>query len=36
VELRAGQIYSFRGRQISAVDNYYDASEALEAVGVSE
>jgi len=36
VELRAGQVYSFRGRQISAVDNYYDANAALEAVGVSE
>jgi ketosteroid isomerase-like protein len=36
VELRGGQVYSFRGRQISAVDNYYDAKQALEAAGLAE
>lgn len=36
VELRGGQVYSFRGRLISAVDNYYDAREALAAAGMSE
>lgn len=34
--LRWGQVYTFRERQISAVDNYYTASAALEAVGLSE
>jgi ketosteroid isomerase-like protein len=33
---RWGQIYSFRGGKIVAVDNYWNASEALEAVGLSE
>ena len=36
VEVRGGQVYSFRGLQICAVENYYDAQEALEAVGVGE
>jgi ketosteroid isomerase-like protein len=36
VELRGGQVYSFRDGLISAVDNYYEASAALEAVGLSE
>jgi ketosteroid isomerase-like protein len=35
VELRGGQVYSFRDGLISAVDNYYDPDEALEAVGLS-
>ena len=34
-ELRGGQVYSFRGGRVSAVENYYDAGEALKAVGVS-
>jgi ketosteroid isomerase-like protein len=34
--LRFGQVYSFRDGQISAVDSYYEASEALEAVGLAE
>jgi ketosteroid isomerase-like protein len=34
--MRWGQVYRFRHGQISAVDNYYVASEALEAVGLSE
>ena len=34
--LRWGQIYSFREGKVSAVDNYYEASEALEAVGLRE
>jgi ketosteroid isomerase-like protein len=34
--LRSGQVYFFRDGQISAVDNYYEASDALEAVGLSE
>ena len=33
---RGAQVYTFRDGQISAVDNYYDATEALEAVGLSE
>lgn len=36
VTLRGGQVYSFRDGLISAVDNYYDAGEALEAVGLTE
>ena len=36
VELRGGQVYTFSGRQISTVDNYYDATQALEAVGLTE
>jgi ketosteroid isomerase-like protein len=35
VALRGGQVYSFRGGLISAVDNYYEPSEALQAVGLS-
>jgi ketosteroid isomerase-like protein len=34
--LRSGQLYSFRDGRISAVDGYYDAREALHAVGLSE
>jgi ketosteroid isomerase-like protein len=34
--IRSGQVYSFRDGRISAVDNYYEASEALEAAGLSE
>jgi ketosteroid isomerase-like protein len=34
--MRIGQVFSFRGGQISAVDSYYEASEALKAVGLSE
>jgi ketosteroid isomerase-like protein len=34
--VRFGQVYSFRGGQVSVVDNYYDATEALEAVGLRE
>jgi uncharacterized protein len=34
--MRWGQVYTFRGGQISAVDNYYEASDALAAVGLSE
>jgi ketosteroid isomerase-like protein len=33
VALRGGQIYSFRDGVITAVDNYYEPSEALEAAG---
>ena len=33
VEWRWGQVYTFRDGQISAVDNYWEADEALEAVG---
>ena len=33
---RGAQLYTFRDGRISAVDNYYDATEALEAVGLSE
>jgi ketosteroid isomerase-like protein len=36
VELRGGQVYSFRGREICTVDNYYEANDALAAVGLSE
>ena len=32
---RGAQVYTFRDGQIDAVDNYYDADEALEAVGLS-
>jgi ketosteroid isomerase-like protein len=35
VEWRWGQIYTFRDGKISEVDNYWDAEEALEAVGRS-
>jgi uncharacterized protein len=34
--MRGGQVYHFRHGLISAVDNYYEASGALEAVGLSE
>jgi uncharacterized protein len=34
--MRWGQVYTFREGQISRVDNYYEASEALAAVGLSE
>jgi ketosteroid isomerase-like protein len=34
--LRSGQVYSFRDGRISAVDNYYEVSDVLEAVGLSE
>jgi ketosteroid isomerase-like protein len=34
--LRFGQVYSFRDGQISAVDSYYEAGEALKAVGLAE
>jgi ketosteroid isomerase-like protein len=34
--MRWAQVYSFRDGQISAVDNYYNPNEALEAVGLSE
>jgi ketosteroid isomerase-like protein len=33
--IRSGLVFSFRDGQISAVDSYYEASEALEAVGLS-
>jgi ketosteroid isomerase-like protein len=33
---QAGQVYSFRDGQISAVDSCWEATEALEAVGLSE
>ena len=36
VTLRWGQVYTFCHGQISEVDNYYTANEALEAVGLSE
>jgi ketosteroid isomerase-like protein len=36
VTQRVGQVYSFRDGPISAVDNYWEANEALEAVGLSE
>ena len=35
VELRGGQVYSFRDHQICAVDNYYEAEQALAAVGLA-
>jgi ketosteroid isomerase-like protein len=35
VTLRGGQIYSFRDGRISEVANYYEPSEALEAVGLT-
>ena len=35
VTLRGGQIYSFRDGRISEVANYYDPTEALEAVGLA-
>ena len=34
--VRAGQVFSFRDGLISAVDTYYEPSDALEAVGLSE
>src|SRR6266576_270887 len=36
VTLRPGQVRSFRDGLISAVDFYYEVSEALEAIGLSE
>ena len=33
---RAGQVFTFREGQISAIDNYWEAAEALAAVGLSE
>jgi ketosteroid isomerase-like protein len=35
VEMRWGQVYEFRNRLITKVENYYNASEALAAVGRS-
>ena len=32
----SGNVYFFHDGKISAVDSYYEASEALEAVGLSE
>jgi ketosteroid isomerase-like protein len=34
--MRSGLVFSFRDGQISTVDSYYEASEALEAVGLSK
>jgi ketosteroid isomerase-like protein len=34
--IRSGNVYFFRDGKISAVDSYYEASQALEAVGLSE
>jgi ketosteroid isomerase-like protein len=34
--VRAGNVFFFRDGKISAVDSYYEAREALEAVGLSE
>jgi ketosteroid isomerase-like protein len=34
--LRGGQIYTFRNGLISRVENYYEASEALQAAGLRE
>jgi ketosteroid isomerase-like protein len=36
VTLRFGTVYSFRGGCISAIDNYYNADDALKAVGLEE
>ena len=36
VTLRGGQIYTFRDGLVVAVENYYDASEALQAAGLRE
>ena len=33
---RWGQVYTFRDGKIIAVDNYWHANDALEAVGLSE
>ena len=33
---RWGQVYAFRDGRVSAVDNYFEAREALEAVGLRE
>ena len=35
VAMRWGQVYTFRHGQVSEVDNYYDANDALAAVGLS-
>ena len=34
--IRSGNVYFFRDEKISAVDTYYQPSDALEAVGLSE
>jgi ketosteroid isomerase-like protein len=34
--MRWGQVYTFSEGEISAVDNYYEASDALAALGLSE
>jgi ketosteroid isomerase-like protein len=34
--MRWGQVYSFKEGRVSAVDNYYEADEALAAVGLQE
>jgi ketosteroid isomerase-like protein len=34
--LRSGQVFFFRDGKISAVDNYYEVTETLKAVGLSE
>jgi ketosteroid isomerase-like protein len=34
--LRIGQVYSFRDGRVSLVDSYYNADEALKAVGLAE
>jgi ketosteroid isomerase-like protein len=36
VTQRWGQVYTFREGQITGVDNYWEANEALEAVGLRE
>jgi ketosteroid isomerase-like protein len=36
VTQRWGQVYTFREGKITAVDNYWEANEALEAVGLRE
>lgn len=33
---RTGQVFTFRDGQISAIDNYWEAGEALAAVGLAE
>jgi ketosteroid isomerase-like protein len=35
-KIRSGNVYFFRDGKISAVDSYYEASQALEALGLSE
>ncbi len=36
VKIRFGQVWSFRDAKVSRMDSYYEASEALEAAGLSE